>query len=97
LVTGLPPWEPGEGGGVEHVQGAGLDGLDGLVDGFLGAGGTGGAQLGDLHGVRVAVAVVGLEGAAVHGGLDELGVDDAPVVLRRGQSHVGATLSMSTL
>ncbi|MPM21169.1 hypothetical protein SDC9_67612 [bioreactor metagenome] len=80
----------GKGGGVKHVQGAVFNGGDGCVNCLLSAGGAGGAQRGNHNAAfSVAVAVIGFKLAALHGGADDLLIGNLPVILGRGQRHIG--------
>ena len=77
----------GELAGVEDVQAAVLDGCDGLVDLFLGAGCAGLAERSELDSVSlIALAPVGVEGLAVHNSVECVLIEDFPDVGRRGQS-----------
>ena len=77
----------GELAGIEDVQAAVLDSCDGLVNLLLGAGSAGLAERSEGNGVSlIALAPVGVEGLAVHDGVERILIEDFPDVGRGGQS-----------
>lgn len=77
-------------GGIEDVERTGLDGGDRFINLLLSAGSAGLAKLGDHNGViGITGGEISRDLGAVLDGIEQIAVEEGPVVLGRGQSGIG--------